>query len=873
MAIPVPDSSYNRLAQLEEENARLRRINAALIERVESGRLHHSEAYAAFKHSVTLAEQVRERTDLLNQVLDDLKHSNAKLTQASHQAEVARQNLVDAIESISDGFVLFDKNHRIALFNRRFQGFWQHNGHRLELGASVQEVEQAIERSGLVVETQRSSPQRMLYRLRTGRWLQETRRTTTDEGLVILYTDITELKQHEAQRREEELALKTRQLQQTVDNLAQGIALVSSGGVLELWNHRFLCLAGLQPVEARSAFADIIGYGRSGLFLPDPEMLAGLSEASGPSEQRLRDGRVVEVHTHALPDGNRLYTLTEITERYLHAEALRKSENWIRLITDHVPAMIAYVKHDLTYEFTNKVYEEWYQWSRGSALGRSLREAHSEAHFLRLEPYIRRALQGESVTFEVSEDGGAENVRYLQRSYVPNRQTDGSIAGIFVLLWDITERRRNAEVLHQAYQTLEVRVRERTRELTALNAQLVTEVEVRREAEGRLREAKREADEANLSKTKFLAAVSHDLLQPLNAARLFAGSLVEQLEADSPSHSVLRNISNSLDDVESLLGTLVDISRLDAGVIKADVGVFMAHELLDTLAIEYKELARSEGLVLDFVPTKARIRSDIHLLGRVLRNFLSNAIRYTSSGRIALGCRRRGNYLSIEVWDTGRGIAEDKQAEIFQEFKRGDHQLQDRGLGLGLAIVDKISRILGHRVSVHSVLDSGSCFAIEVPLAQAHEQLRSTVIEQQVAGVERLHGARICVLDNDTAICLAMQQLLERWGCTVVTALNELDLERQIGPFASADTDLLIVDYHLDHDVTGVEVIERINSQRQQPLQALMITANYSNELKQQMRNLGHTLMHKPVTPMRLKTTLSHLLESRLKGAGAAEIH
>lgn len=216
--------------------------------------------------------------------------------------------------------------------------------------------------------------------------------------------------------------------------------------------------------------------------------------------------------------------------------------------------------------------------------------------------------------------------RYMLRSYVPNQLASGEVVGIFVLIRDITERRRTAEALHQAYQHLEVRVRERTAELTSLNQQLLREIEERRTAEARLREAKQDADRANLSKTKFLAAVSHDLLQPLNAARLFTSALQEQ---PSSSPALVRNVSNSLDDVENLLGTLVDISKLDAGVIKADVAPFALSDLLDNLAAEYAHIADTEGLRLDYVPCSLKVRSDIQLLARILRNLLSNAIRYT----------------------------------------------------------------------------------------------------------------------------------------------------------------------------------------------------------------------------------------------------
>ena len=537
------------------------------------------------------------------------------------------------------------------------------------------------------------------------------------------------------------------------------------------------------------------------------------------------------------------------------AQKAQESERWIRLITDNVPALIGYLNAELVYEFTNKVYEEWYCWPRGMMLGQSLREVHSEQHCQRLDAYVARALAGESVTFEFAETNINNQERYMLRSYVPNMLASGEVVGIFVLIRDITERRRTAEALHQAYQHLEQRVAQRTSELTALNDQLLKEIDERRRMETRLREAKLEAERANLSKTKFLAAVSHDLLQPLNAARLFTSALLER-----PSETLVRNVSNSLEDVENLLGTLVDISKLDAGVIKADIAPFALSELLDNLAAEYTELARSEGLELHFVGCSALVRSDIQLLARILRNLLSNALRYTYKGRVVLGCRRQHQRLSIQVWDSGMGIAEERLEEIFQEFKRGDVQRpdQDRGLGLGLAIVEKIAGILGHRISVRSWPGKGSMFSVEVPLS-ATAPTPLPIPTMSDAMLERLQGARVWVLDNDAAICAGMRTLLEGWGCRVVTALSEQDLARQVDNY-HAEADLLIADYHLDDDQNGVDAVARINARRGQAIPALMITANYSNELKQQIRELGHTLMHKPVRPMKLKTAMSHLL-------------
>ncbi|MBV7551899.1 PAS-domain containing protein [Pseudomonas sp. PDM28] len=861
MPVAVPQDIAElqaELAGLRLENHKLQRINGALIERVESGGTRGNDPYAAFQHSVVLAEQVRERTDALNQAMAELKAGNHLLSEARLRAETAHQHLIDAIESISDAFVLFDAEQRIVLFNSRFKAFWSNSRVRINAGMRLTEVKRLMMNNALFTEEPRGhADENLLYRLQNGRWLQVSERPTQEGGRVILFTDITDVKLSETVRREQAVAQKSHLLQRAVDNLSQGVAMVSAEGILELWNRRFLELSGLAPVAAHRPFAEVIAD--SELNLLTPASRDGNGRPVRECEQRLYDGRVLEIRTHPLPTGGFVNTFTDITERYQHAEALSESEHWIRLITDHVPALIAYLNADLVYEFTNKVYEEWYCWPRGVMLGQSLREVHSEQHYQRLEPYVARALAGESVTFEFAETNVNNQERYMLRSYVPNRLASGEVVGIFVLIRDITERRRTAEALHQAYQNLELRVRERTAELTTLNDQLLREIDERRLVESRLREAKQEAEQANLSKTKFLAAVSHDLLQPLNAARLFTSALLERREPMS-SETLVRNVSNSLEDVENLLGTLVDISKLDAGVIKADIAPFALSELLDNLAAEYTQVARSEGLQLHFIGCSALVRSDIQLLARILRNLLSNAIRYTYSGRVVLGCRRHHQCLTIEVWDSGMGIAEHRLEEIFQEFKRGDVQRpdQDRGLGLGLAIVEKIAGILGHPIHVRSWPGRGSMFSVEVPLS-ATAPKPQPALQMSEPMLERLRGARIWVLDNDATICAGMRTLLEGWGCRVVTALSEEDLARQVDNF-HAEADLLIADYHLDNDRNGVDAVARINARRASPVPAMMITANYSNELKQQIRELGHTLMHKPVRPMKLKTAMSHLL-------------
>ncbi|OJT01379.1 NahK/ErcS family hybrid sensor histidine kinase/response regulator [Marinobacter nauticus] len=746
----LPESSGEsakdqRIAELEAENRRLRDIRDALIVRVESGSAHKPEPYAAFEHSVILAEQVRERTEALNLTMEELKVSNKALIRAREEAETSRQRLNDAIESIADGFVLFDHNHCLIQTNSRFRSYWRHAGVPVPAaGTPIDQVKSKALSSGLIVEEHsHEDAEGTVFLLSNGRWVQMTERPTREGGLVVLYSDITDVKNSEMARR---------------------------------------------------------------------------------------------------------------------IKALEESERWIRVVTDHVPALIAYVGADLTVQFCNKVYQAWYGQLGQSPLGMRLDEVHEPEFYQRLLPQILEVMDGHSVTFEFDETGVRGEQRYMLRSYVPNVDDNGEVVGFFVLIRDITDRRKTALALEQAYDNLEKRVRERTAALTGLNAQLRQEISERAAVEARLREAKLEAERANLSKTKFLAAVSHDLLQPLNAARLFTSALQEQ-SFGPRAEGLVRSVSTSLDDVENLLGTLVDISKLDAGVIKPDVTAFDLRDLLNNIAREFRQMALAEGLRLDFVPSSAVVQSDSQLLARILRNFLTNAIRYTGQGRILLGVRRRHDHVLLQVWDTGPGIPEDKLTEIFQEFKRirPSGSQADKGLGLGLAIVDKISRMLGHAVSVASTEGKGSVFSVRVPLGQLQPSPAATTDIQKVEVDHGMSGARVWVIDNDLAICEGMKTLLEGWDCRVVTAVSVPDLDTKVD-IASAPVDLILADYHLDNDENGVDAVAQINGRRSQPAPVLMITANYTNELKQHIRELGYLLMNKPVKPLKLRTVLNHVL-------------
>ncbi len=849
-----------RLAALELENNKLRRINEALMERVESAPTSHLGAYDTFEHSVFLAEQVRERTEALNAAVAEIRQSNQALKRANDEARIAHQYLIDAVESIADAFVLYDRERRLRLFNSKFKNFWQGSGITIKPGLSQQQIKQFSEVSGLVDsyyqglkgseawEKYSLLGDGKIFRLKRGSWVQMSEHQTGDGGLVVLYKDITALIENERALREKALAKKSRVLQNTLDNLSQGVVLVNQQHQLEAWNQRFAELIGLASgsLKAGQDYSQLMTA--SEVVDLNPASLDALGRPRELQEQVLADGRVLEIRTHPMATGEFVNTYTEITERSRSAKALAASEQRIRLITDAVPALIAYVNKGLIFEFTNRAYERWYGWERQAIVGRRLREVLTPAQLTKLEPYIRRALKGEVVRFEIDDPAADGTERFVVKSYVPHFDSQGQPQGFYVLVQDITERRRTAEELRSAYQHLEQRVEERTAELRAVNSELL--------------QAKKEAEQANVSKTKFLAAASHDLLQPMNAARLFAASLLEHPLTDK-TRQLVNALSYSLEDMESLLAALVDISKLDAGVVKPDSVSFSANDLLNNLANEYDTLAQQKGLSFRFVPCSSVIHSDSQLLARILRNFLSNAVRYCQQGGILLGCRRTAAGLSIQVWDSGIGIAKDKLREIFEEFNRlhSDSLSADKGLGLGLAIVDKMAGVLNHSVGVDSEPGRGSCFRVLVPYGSVVPCAARDAADLLPPGTEAFGGSRILVLDNDASICQAMDTLLSGWGCDVITALSVDAVKAQAGALLRG-VDLMIVDYHLDNGVTGLDAIGQLQQQQRLEAPVLMITADYSKELKQRVRSLGYGLLNKPVRPAKLKAVMHHLLGS-----------
>lgn len=406
---------------------------------------------------------------------------------------------------------------------------------------------------------------------------------------------------------------------------------------------------------------------------------------------------------------------------------------------------------------------------------------------------------------------------------------------------DISDSVAAEEALARANETLEKRVKERTEALTEANRALA--------------KAKAEAEDANLSKTRFLAAASHDILQPLNAARLYASSLVERVSGEE-AIALARNTDASLDAVEEIITALLDISRLDSGVMKPEFTSVSVNELFRQLAIEFGPIAREKGLPLTFVPCSLHVRTDRRLLRRLLQNLISNAIKYTPSGRVLVGCRRRRGKLRFEVCDTGIGIPQNRQKQIFREFQRLDQgALIARGLGLGLSIVERIARVLDHRIAIYSLPGKGSIFVVE---AAAAPGLAAEPAKAQPAGQASLTaGIRVVCIDNEPAILEGMRLLLEGWGCQVVCAADARQALAALKRLPGLP-DAILADYHLDKG-NGLAAIRALRKSLKAPVKAVLLTADRTAELRQQAAGIEVQVFNKPLKPAALRAWLSQI--------------
>ncbi|AZQ66659.1 response regulator [Silicimonas algicola] len=718
----------NAADSIERQNEKLLKITEVLMRRVEQVTNDGGAAYEHFQRAVMLEDQVRTRTRELETALDLLNQSNAQLSGAIRSAEAARNTLTDAIETVREGFGLFDEDDLLVLCNSRFAMFMPDIREHLRTGLSFEDYIDRASRSRFLNLPAGQTPRQWADRRRarhrddhivfnvsiTGdRWVQISEHRTEAGQTVVLQTDVTDIMRIERRERSRILDNQSRLIGATLEHLDQGVCIFDNAGVLMGWNNRA---------------AELLGMPLAALRLGTP--LSSLLEQAAHFDLRPAGGPTIA--------------------------------DWIAIEGARPP---------LAYEMTHPP---------GIVLKVDARE-------------------------------------------MPDR-------GFVVSFSDMTQERRAAAELRRAKETLERRVVERTLDLEdALTA----------------------AERANASKIRFVAAASHDLLQPLSAAKLFVSSLAEAPDGDTAR--IAAKTQNALESVESMIESLLAISKLET-VETFEVGPVDLTRLLAQLRAEFAPAAAAKGLDLRVVGSSAWVESDRTYFRRIVQNLIGNAIRYTPSGKVLVGVRHRGGTVRIEVHDTGPGIPEESQEEIFKEFHRLDARASaSEGLGLGLAIVDRACALLGHPLGLRSEVGRGSTFSVTAPLAVPPFVMRQTQAISHVADTGRL----VLLIEDDDELREALELALGRRAHHVIDAPG---IEAALALVADLDLlpDVCLVDYQLGDGTTAFDGLDRLRAGLP-GVPLCMLTANRAPQVAERCAKEGMELIQKPVDLDTLDRALKRL--------------
>ncbi|MHA6262846.1 hybrid sensor histidine kinase/response regulator [Arenibacterium sp. CAU 1754] len=721
---------------LERQNEKLLKISGALMRRVEQSTKDSGADYAQFQRAVMLEEEIRNRTRDLEHALNLLNESNKRLALANNETEAARSNLANAIETVQEGFALFNPDEQLVMCNSRFGMHMPDIRDLLLPGLSFRQYVDLVSRSRnlalpegetaddwKVRRLKRHQDEHVMFnvRLADDRWVQVSEHRTPDGGTVVLQTDVTDIMRLERQERDRLIDGQARVVRATLEHLNQGICIFDNQSRLVLWNQR---VSDMLPIPARRL---IIGASFNSLF------------------ERFRD-------------------------------------------------QVTFIKGA-----TPQIVQDW--------ITRSGRRA--PMHF--------EIMQGNSKTLAVD------------AQEMPDR-------GFVISFTDTTAERAAVQAIRQANEMLEGRVTERTLELE---------------------DALAEAERANASKSRFVAAASHDLLQPLSAAKLFVSSLESTMEDDG-TRQVLSKTNSALCSVENILEALLDISKLDSGRATIHVSAVSLDDMLQQLQDELAPLAEAKGLDLRILRTGVHVTSDLTYLRRILQNLVSNAIRYTATGRVLVGGRRTPNGIRVEVWDTGPGIPEDKQNLIFDEFERLNATASAAdGMGLGLAIVDRACALLNHPLNLRSAPGRGSVFSVELPLNRAVRRAAPAPVAYPISQA-RLSDRTVVLIEDDDTLRQAMQLTMNNWGIDVLACSSEAEALDKLTDAGRAP-ELVLADYQLKDGKTGIMALARLRD-IYGAVPACIITANRSDGVISECERMNVRLMHKPIEPAQLHAFLMSAL-------------
>ncbi|MCA0044430.1 hybrid sensor histidine kinase/response regulator [Celeribacter litoreus] len=715
---------------------KLLKIVDVMIKQIELRSNEHGAAYAQFQRAAMLEEQVRQRTVDLEYALDLLNVSNARLAEANKALETAQRNLENAIETVRDGFALFDRNDVLVMFNSRFATFLPDVRERLEAGITFENYASMVSRSEHLDLTEKDNADAWVTR-RLGRhrerhvvfnihvagdrWIQISEHRTPDDGTVVLQTEVTDLVMAERETRGKMLDEQAQMIRATLEHISHGVCIFDRDCRLVGFNQRLGFLLGL-PLSALhmgNDFATLQG-----------RILGDMALSSDMPTELMRD--------------------------------------WAYGVTPRTP-----------------------------------------------------------ITFELTRPD--KRVMIVSAEDLP----DG---GFVMSVTDVTSERRAMEQLTRTNESLEARVMSRTLDLE---------------------DALARAERANAARSRFVAAASHDLLQPLSAAKLFVAS-AEDSSIDKGTRIVLGKAQNALESVENILSALLDISKLEAGRSALDIMPVALGPLLLQLRDEYLPAAQAKGIDLRVIPTSQVVESDPTYLRRIVQNLMSNAIRYTKSGRVLVGPRRAGaGRVRIQVMDTGPGIPEKEQQAIFKEFHRIEGSASAAvGMGLGLAIVDRACAQLGHPIHLDSTVGKGTVFGIDVPLARDRTVGEAIGVDNSGHSEDGL-GVFAMVVENDDELRRAVTLFLEKLGVAVLdvgSGEEALDLLEEVDVLP----DLMLVDYQLGSGMDGIEVITRVRA-RFGRTPTRLVTANRSPELMKAAKEANVQVMFKPIAPKDIEALISQV--------------
>ncbi|MBC7906456.1 MAG: PAS domain S-box protein [Rhodospirillaceae bacterium] len=656
--------------------------------------------------------------------------------------------------------------------------------------------------------------------------------------------DITSRKHTEGRLRESEA--RTRAI---LEAAVDGIITIDETGIIRSVNPAGERIFGYRTVEMVGRNVSMLmpepyhsehdGYLRNYMHTGQPRIIGIGREVQG----RRKDGSVfpmdLAVGEGAL-GGGRIFAgiVRDITDRKAVDERLRAADERFRALVEGVrDYAITMLSPEGRVVSWNAGAQRIYGWNAEEAEGHPLALFYPPEAIQRDEPaqvlkIARTESRHEEEGVRVRSDGSQFWAHVVVTAL---RSGDGALTGFASVSRDMSESKKHEEDLYRAKD-----IAERTKEVAET--------------------ARVEAERANLAKTKFLAAASHDLRQPVQAIFFFTSVLSHKLRGHA-AKPILDDLQSSLEGLNILLDSLLDVSKLDAGLVTPKETDFSATALLERIAADFGPPARDKGLQLKVVSSSAIIRSDPALLARILQNLVSNAVRYTTHGRILLGCRRHGGRLTIEVRDTGIGIPTERMRDIFEEFTQLGNPERDRnqGLGLGLAIVERLARLLGHQIKVVSTPGRGSLFSVEVPLRPTPPSTRMPRPRRRPKAA--VTANRMVVLIDDEPIVLkGLSMVLQSWGYQVLAGTSEEEIMTQLAsiPFPPS---IIVADYRLREGRTGTEAVAHIRDYYSSPIPSIIITGDTAPERLREAEASGLSILHKPVQPPALREILQETLD------------